>query len=270
MRQILEEHPKMQGIKEVLEGLQPGLVAVSGGVDSRFLATLIASWHLDFRAVFFAGPQITDHEKKQAVAFLASLGIGFDLLRVDPLLERGVRKNDRQRCYFCKKSIFGQSLQHGLDLARPRVIEGSHLSDRTGYRPGLKALSELGIFSPLAEAGFRKPDIRKLAGRIGVARPDQPSRPCLLTRFAYGYMPGEKELERVGRAEDTLCGLGLSEFRIRVLDRARVVLQVSAVEEHQARLLASRIQNVLEENRLTPFEILITQGVSGFFDQDPP
>ncbi|MCF8039047.1 MAG: hypothetical protein K9K79_06995 [Desulfohalobiaceae bacterium] len=256
----------MRRIRQVLTGLQPGLVAVSGGVDSRFLAALIVRFDLDFRAVFFDGPRMSAREKEQALDFLEKSKIGFDLLPVDPLKETEVLHNDRQRCYFCKRDLFSRVLEHGRDLGRPRVLEGSHLSDRSAYRPGLKALTELGIYSPLAEAGFTKQAIRQQAGWIGLDCPDQPSRPCLLTRFAYGYRPGKKELEQVGRAEDELFRLGLTAFRIRVLDRARRLLQLIPAEESLARHHATGIRQVMERNRLSPFEIVVTEKISGFFD----
>ncbi|MCF8104103.1 MAG: hypothetical protein K9K64_01345 [Desulfohalobiaceae bacterium] len=266
MKEGLGTDPEMRRIKGLLTGLQPGLVAVSGGVDSRFLTALIVRFGLDFRAVFFDGPRMTRREKEQALDFLEKSGIGFDLLPVDPLKEKDVLHNDRQRCYFCKRDLFSRALEHGRKLDRPRVVEGSHLSDRDAYRPGLKALAELGIFSPLAEAGFTKQAIRQQAGRIGLDCPDQPSRPCLLTRFAYGYRPEKKELQQVGRAEDELVGLGLTAFRIRVLGRARILLQLIPAEESLARGFESGIRRVMEHNRLSPFEVVITEKISGFFD----
>ncbi len=253
-------------LKELLKGLQPGLLAVSGGVDSRFLAQLIAQWELDFRPVFFAGPHMSRAETEQALAFLNGLGPDFDCLPLDPLEIAEVRENTRQRCYFCKRFLFARTREHGRRLGRRQILEGSHLSDRDVFRPGLQALRELGIHSPLADSGYTKTDIRTQAAAIGLKQPEQPSKPCLLTRFAYGCVPTGEDLSQVGRAEEHLENLGLRDFRIRVLGREKIVLQLTPSGEP---LYASRRQRVLEAmaaHGLEAFSVHRTERLSGFFD----
>lgn len=252
--------------KESLKQFQPGLLAVSGGVDSRFLALITVQWELDFRPVFFTGPHMSRLESEQALAFLQALGTEYDCLSIDPLDEPEVRNNTKQRCYYCKKHLFTKALQHGQGLGRRQVLEGSHLSDRQGFRPGLQALRELGIHSPLAAAGFSKTDIRTQAAGIGLAQPEQPSKPCLLTRFNYGCVPTAEALQQVGRAEDRLEQIGLPGFRIRVLARERVVLQLapSGAQWYIAHRL--RVQEVMAEQGLDGFRVIRTERLSGFFD----
>lgn len=253
-------------LKEGLKQLQPGLIAVSGGVDSRFLALITAQWDLDFRPVFFAGPHMSRWESKQAIAFLQALGPEYDCLSIDPLDAPEVRNNTKQRCYYCKKHLFTRALQHGQDLGRRQVLEGSHLSDRQGFRPGMQALRELGIHSPLAAAGFSKADIRTQAAGIGLAQPEQPSRPCLLTRFDYGCAPTAEALQQVGRAEEGLEQIGLPDFRIRVLARDRIVLQLAPPGAQWYASHGQKVQAVMAEHGLAGFRVIRTERLSGFFD----
>ena len=260
------EQGQLRVLRKGLEVLQPGLLAVSGGVDSRFLGLLVARWGLDFRPVFFQGPQMSPGEIEQAQAFLKDLGLEFDRLPLDPLDVFEVRSNSRQRCYYCKKHLFARALEHGRAMGRAHVLEGSHLSDQHSFRPGLRALRELGIHSPLATAGLSKSDIRKHARDLSLERPEQPSKPCLLTRFAYGLSPTRSELQRVGQAEDALEALGLRDFRIRMLDRARVLLQITepAVSRYEA--LQSHVFEIMNTNGL-PFTLMQTDVLTGFFDE---
>ncbi len=253
-------------LKELLKGLQPGLLAVSGGVDSRFLALLTTRWELDFRPVFFAGPHMSQAETGQALAFLEALGPDYDCLSLNPLKSPEVRNNTKQRCYFCKKHLFSQALRHGQGLGRIRVLEGSHLSDRDVFRPGLQALRELGIYSPLADSGYTKKDIRIQAAAIGLKQPEQPSKPCLLTRFAYGCVPSGEDLCQVGRAEERLEDLGLRDFRIRVLAREKIVLQLTPSGEQLYASRRQRVLEALEAHGLKVFTVQRTERLSGFFD----
>lgn len=258
--------PDLLRIKKRLERLQPGLVAVSGGVDSRFLARLIANWQLDFRPVFFAGPLMRQTETEQAIAFLKGLGLEYDILSINPLQQKDVADNSRRRCYYCKQHLFRRAQEHAFSLDRNHVLEGSHLSDREIYRPGLKALSELGIQSPLAESGFSKADIRSAARRIGLERADQPSRPCLMTRFDYDYAPQADEVLRIGQAEDGLERLGMSDCRIRILGPGQIVLQLLLGEEADFEARQQAVGQVMNRHGLGAFRVTWTRQLSGYFD----
>ncbi|MFW6415557.1 MAG: hypothetical protein ACOCZ2_04490 [Thermodesulfobacteriota bacterium] len=255
---------KIEDLQELMQQLQPGILAVSGGLDSRFLAHMADAWNLDYQALFFQGPQMTPREKTFAHKFLRGLNIPFSVLEINPLEQANVAANNRDRCYFCKSHLF-ESAQNLVNNRRQNILEGSHLSDANEYRPGHRALQELQIISPLARAGFYKGDIRSCAHYFGLVHPDQSSRPCILTRFDYGYKPNTNELHQIAGAEDRLCDLGLKDFRIRVL-ADKYCLQVKSSEQGLFSQNLEAVEKILQQAGLTRFEIIFSSRVSGFFD----
>ncbi len=270
--QNTEYHPnqslqnKIKQLRNLLIELQPAYLAVSGGLDSRLLAFLADYWELDYRAIFFQGPQITPKEKAFTQKFLEDLNIDFSILEINPLQEENVAANNPDRCYYCKTFLFN-SAQNLIGIPGVNILEGSHLSDLNEYRPGNLALQKLQIISPLARAGFYKPEIRECARYFKLTHWEQASRPCLLTRFAYGHPPQPRELELIAQAEDQLGDLGFRDFRIRVL-ADKYYLQMANSEKE---LYAEKEQETREVlSGLTPLEIFFTPQVSGFFDQNTP
>lgn len=251
-------------------------IAYSGGLDSRFLshATQLAG----LRPVLYhiAGPHIPDAETAFARAWAAERGFVLHLLPIDPLTLPAVACGARDRCFHCKKELFTQILARG---ARP-LCDGSNLSDRGGYRPGLRALAELGVRSPLAEADLTKAQIRQLARETGLERPEQRARPCLLTRLDYDLPPDPALLAQVAAMEavleDVLHGWFAHEaeapdFRVRYVQREggpAFLLQVDRpLDPEQDALLAQRLRqhDLPVPQRLPAGE----QGLSGFFDRPP-
>ncbi|MFO8031293.1 MAG: hypothetical protein R6U22_02010 [Desulfohalobiaceae bacterium] len=258
---------KLLHLRQRLQSLQPGLLAVSGGVDSRLLAWLIKHWGLDFRLVFFSGPHISPAARDGALGFLQGLGLPYQVQARDPLQDPEVAVNSKQRCYFCKLALFGPASQEARStLPGLSLLEGSQLSDLQGHRPGLQALKELQVQSPFVSAGLDKGDIRSVALAMGLEQPEQPSRPCLLTRFAYGLPPEHTLLQRLGRAEDSLQGLGLQDFRLRVLSRDTFCLQLKQQERDSWMENQEQALQILEQEGFFGIEIMFSQHISGFFD----
>ncbi|MDR0339398.1 MAG: hypothetical protein LBH65_03875 [Desulfovibrio sp.] len=218
-----------EALREALFLASPLAVAYSGGLDSRFLAHAAANLErVDFVLFHATGPHLSPRESAAASAWAGERGFALGLAPVDPLVVPEVRANGRERCYFCKRALFtalaGAAAGHPLLAGRRFTLcDGSNASDKDGYRPGLRALGELGVFSPLAEAGLRKDDIRLLAARSGMDRPEQKARPCLLTRFAYDMAPDQTILAALARAEDAVedimaggFGPHVPDFRLRL------------------------------------------------------
>jgi uncharacterized protein len=249
-----------------LRDLQPGLIAVSGGIDSRVLFGLARAADLDFEPLFFTGPHMSTRDCQRGRECLAAWGDTGYILELDPLREEAVRANDRSRCYHCKRLLFSRAAELAGKLDRPHIAEGSHSGDLKEHRPGRLALRELGIASPLADASLDKADIRELARILNLAPPDMASRPCLLTRFAYDRTPSPEELERIGRLEDELADLGLNNIRLRVLRDGSRLLQIARDEEELLEAKRGGVEQALARHGLDPCPIRITERISGFFD----
>ncbi|MDZ7758661.1 MAG: hypothetical protein U5L00_00155 [Desulfovermiculus sp.] len=238
-------------------------------MDSTFLAAAARTWRLDYLAVFLAGPHISPEDRQGAEETVSQLGPPFIIQEFSPLDVPGASINERDRCYHCKTALIGK-LKDCAGPGRMQVMDGSHLSDTQEYRPGLRALTEQGVLSPLADAGMAKEDIRVYARRLGLEQAEQPSRPCLMTRFAYGYAMSARELLQVGRAEDELRKTGLSLFRIRIFSQGRILLHVHYSQEDMLRIKGQAIDECMEQSGLSGFSLELVQNLSGYFDRCGP
>ncbi len=258
---------KLDRLYQELVCLQPGILAFSGGVDSRFLAFLADSWQLDYKLIFFSGAHNSQAAEQWAFQVLSSLDLPWELRHQDPLQHPQVAANTRQRCFYCKQQLFG-TLTAQSRAEKLQVLEGSQLSDLSSYRPGKLALEELGVASPYLTAGLDKSDIR-LAGRIlGLPYPEQASRPCLLTRFAYGLSPQLEQLTQLGRAEDRLQELGFSRFRLRIQAKNQFCLQIHEQERELWLQNVQAVQRILAAEGFKSSDIIFSHSISGFFDTE--
>ncbi len=215
---------KLKKLQDIVAGMEKVLVAFSGGVDSTFL--LRAAKDVlgnNVTAVTAAALIYPEDETEDAFALAESLGVR--CLRVEPdvLSHETFTSNPPDRCYWCKKGLFesfiGLARQEGLHC----VIEGTNYDDLGDYRPGMRALAELGIRSPLREAGLTKAEIRALSHELGLPTWNKPSYACLASRFPYGSHISREALIKVGRAEKAVRQLGITQVRVRHYgDTARI------------------------------------------------
>ena len=212
-----EQKNKLDRLREVLSDLGSLAVGFSGGVDSSFLLS-VAKEELGDRviAVTAADASVPERELEEAKAFCHERGIRHIICRVDPLKEEGYRKNGPDRCYFCKHGIFTEIKRIAKENGIEYAAEGSNMDDLGDYRPGLKAVEELSVKSPLREAGLYKADIRSLSKAMGLPTWSKPAYACLASRFVYGEEITEKKLQMIDRAEQFLIGLGFIEERVRL------------------------------------------------------
>ncbi|MDO5483454.1 MAG: PP-loop family protein [Desulfovibrionaceae bacterium] len=250
---------------------RPGLaVAFSGGLDSRFLCHAARLCGYTVLALHVRGPHIPPAESKAALDWARVQNVPVLTAEFDPLSLPEVAGNSRERCYACKRGLI-QTLQNTLaqsalacGQAPLPVCDGSNADDMRGFRPGLRALAEAGVHSPLAAAGLSKAEIRALAAATGLDRPEQQARPCLLTRLAYGLTPDAALLARLADAETALAALpGMGDFRLRLTPAP--VLQLAALPA-MPQTSRRRLEAILEAHGFAGCAIRVTQQVSGFFD----
>ena len=214
---ILEQ--KLAALREAVGRLRRVAVAFSGGVDSTFLLR-VAHDVLgdDVIAVTARLSTVPDREINEAAAFCRALGVRHEILDFDAFAVPGFAENSPDRCYFCKKAIFTGLRAFAEAKGCAAVLEGSNRDDDGDFRPGHRALRELGVLSPLRDAGLDKAEIRSLSAEMSLPTAAKPSFACLATRFPYGECLTPEAIERVGRAEQFLLdlGAGLSQVRVRV------------------------------------------------------
>lgn len=216
-------------------------VAFSGGVDSSLLlklACLRAKKQGTYVYAIAAHTELHpsgDLEIAKRVA--EESGAAFTVLKLQELKEADIVNNPVDRCYRCKKLLFKEIKRKAEELGAKVLIEGTNLDDTKVYRPGLKAIEELGIKSPLKDAGLTKKEVRKLAAAYDISVADRPSTPCLATRFPYGAVLSLEKMKKVEQGEAFLRELGLYNVRLRVHgETARIEVD----EKDMPKLLESR------------------------------
>ena len=210
-------HRKMERLKTLLKEYGSVAVAFSGGVDSAFLLK-VAHDVLGERcvAVTVRSCVFPKREFLESAAFceregVRQLVIDGDVFRID-----GFAGNPVDRCYLCKRTLLGLMVNAASAEGMSVVCEGSNVDDMGDYRPGLKAVSELGVQSPLRACGLEKREIRALSDELGLPTSAKPSFACLASRFPYGETITEARLGMVERAEDFLRDAGFAQVRVRI------------------------------------------------------
>jgi uncharacterized protein len=194
---------KLDNLESILAEMGSALVAFSGGADSAFL---LATAHMVLRgkvvAATISSPVHSRTELDQARRFADGLGIEHEVVHLDLLGIPRFASNPSDRCHTCKRAVFEALLSLAQQRGIPYVIDGSNADDASDYRPGMAALTELGIESPLRGAGLTKQEVRTLSRRMHLETANKPASPCLATRIPYGHTITQAKLDQVQLAED--------------------------------------------------------------------
>ena len=220
-------------------------LAFSGGVDSAYLLYAGVQYGCDIQAYYVNAEFQPRFELEDAKRLAAELGARMKVLEVSVLQDADVRANGPKRCYFCKRQIFSRIMQAAREDGYTVLLDGTNASDDADDRPGMKALMELSVRSPLRECGLTKAEIRRLSREAGLFTWDKPAYACLATRIPTGTEITEKDLETTEYAEGILYGMGFRDFRVRKNgDTAKL-----QVPEEQLSLVLERRREIL--NALT-------------------
>ena len=213
----IELQEKLDALKKYIRELGSLAVGFSGGVDSTFLLA-VAHEVLGEKAIAVTtvDAAIPERELNEAKEFCNGQGIRHFICEVDPLKIEGYRKNGPDRCYFCKHGVFTEIKRVADENGIEYLAEGSNMDDLGDYRPGLRAVEELAVKSPLRAAGLYKADIREISKAMGLPTWSKPAYACLASRFVYGEEITEEKLHMIDSAEQFLIEHGFYEERVRM------------------------------------------------------
>ena len=221
-------------LKEFFKTYNRVALGFSGGADSAYLLSAGLGFGADIKPYFVKSAFQPEFELRDAERLCAELGVELSVIELNVLSDERIKSNSPERCYYCKKSIFSIIKKQAEADGYETVIDGTNASDSFDDRPGMRAIQELGILSPLRLCGITKAELRSLSREAGVFTWDKPSYSCLATRIAAGEEITADTLSRIEAGEKCLFEMGFSDFRLRTAD-GKAKLQVKAEQAEKAK-----------------------------------
>ena len=219
------------------------VIAFSGGVDSSLILKLACDsarlkgttvYAVTIKSLFNSEEDVIISKKTAA-----ETGAEHIVIYADNFEELGIGNNPPDRCYICKKNIFSKLIEKAEELNAPVVLDGTNKEDLNLYRPGIRALKELGILSPLADAGLTKKDVREMADYYNISTSSRPSVPCFATRFPYNTAITTADIKKVEEGENYLKSFGLYNIRLRIHGN---IARIEVDEEYFSTIISNRAQ----------------------------
>ena len=224
-------------LEEFFREVPKAALAFSGGTDSAFLMWAAKHYGCDVKAYYVSTVFQPEFEKRDAIRLAGELNVPLRIVEKDILAVPEAAANGPRRCYYCKRAIFTALWEAAGADGYPVLLDGTNASDDAGDRPGMKALAELEVRSPLRECGISKKEVRRRSKEAGLFTWEKPAYACLATRIASGTRITEADLERAERAETLLADLGFRDFRVRITGEGA---RIQATEEQLPLVLEKR------------------------------
>ncbi len=242
---------KEKVLEDYLKELKSVAVAFSSGVDSTLLLKKAKETlgNENVIAVTAKSCSFPKRELNEAIEFCKKEGIRHIIIESEELNIEGFSQNPKNRCYLCKHELFEKIRKVAKDNNINEVVEGSNMDDMGDYRPGLQAIDEFEIKSPLRYAGLYKQEIRNLSKKLNLSTWDKQSFACLSSRFVYGETITEEKLNRVDKAEQFLLDMGLKQVRVRIHgeDMARIEVEPNEIERIAKKDYREKISKAFKE-----------------------
>ena len=235
-------------LEEFFRDCPRAALAFSGGTDSAFLFWAAKEYGCDVHAYYIKTAFQPEFELQDARRLAEQLGLPMTVVDLDVLAVPGAAANGPQRCYYCKQALFTALWKRARADGYTVLLDGTNASDDAGDRPGMRALRELEVRSPLRECGLTKAQVRQLSRDAGLFTWDKPAYACLATRVPTGTPITQEALQKVERAEDAMMRLGFSDFRVRLTKDGSARLQLTADQIADAVQRRSEILSALGED----------------------